>query len=892
MPSIPYKNTLFMNLRSTHLSKPSRLALSFWVFGAIANTSHADVIQVYLQGGQSNADGRGNPNGLPTSPVNFQQPQSDVAFFFHTQGSAHALDSTLTTLRPGMSETNGFGPEITFGRDLADSFADTPTTSVAIIKYANGGTNLHSQWKAGGDASTTGDGAEYVTFQNTVTAGLAAITAANPGDTITIAGMIWHQGESDNSSSTTAAAYEANLTNFLADVRATYGADLPIVIGEIAVNGGDSNTQTIRTAQATVAAANPLNGFLDVDSFNMQDALHFSPTGQMSLGSGFASELLGLQEPTGATIVTPTADTYIRDSNPTTNYGSDIFMVANNNGSSARIAIFNFDLSPLTPGAISSANLKLEDVVGNATQSYEIWGLLDAHETFEEATLTWDTAGFLSGLSIDSAKAYGGAPLGTFDNIQNSINTIFNATNGTFLDFLNASEDADVTFVIVDTDTGGGGTGWATKEDEDALIPTLTLTDGSVDSTPPTPNPMTFASAPSSLDYATITMTATTGTDENGVQYFFENTSGGGNDSGWQDSAVYVDRGLLPGTEYSYQVKARDKSPGQNETDFSAPESTTTAPATLITSAADTYIRDSNSTTNYGSDSFMVANDNGNSVRMAIFNFDLATAPPGTIETAQLQLEDVIGDATQNYEIWGLLDAHETFNESTLTWDTTGFLSDSGRSVDPAKAYGGVPLGTFDNTQNSINTAFNVISGAFLDFLNASADNDVTFVVVDPNPSGPGTGWATKENGSALIPTLTLTTGAAPGYTDWTASYPDLDLTDPNADLDLDGISNALESWFGTHPGEWNAGVSTASTDTTTSTFTHPRNPTPPGDVTASYQWSLNLLDWYDSENGPVDGPTAMIVPNTVESTTTVTLTASEVIPKLFLRVTTGLSAP
>ena len=61
-------------------------------------------------------------------------------------------------------------------------------------------------------------------------------------------------------------------------------------------------------------------------------------------------------------------------------------------------------------------------------------------------------------------------------------------------------------------------------------------------------------------------MTATTATDSSGVEYFFECTAGGGNDSIWQDDTTYEDTGLTPNTEYSYRVKARDKSTGQNET--------------------------------------------------------------------------------------------------------------------------------------------------------------------------------------------------------------------------------------------------------------------------------------------------------------------------------------
>ena len=83
--------------------------------------------------------------------------------------------------------------------------------------------------------------------------------------------------------------------------------------------------------------------------------------------------------------------------------------------------------------------------------------------------------------------------------------------------------------------------------------------------------------APGERD-STISMTATTATDYSGVEYYFTETSGnpGGSDSGWQDSPVYVDTGLQPGTEYTYTVMARDKSGQQNTTAPSVAASATT----------------------------------------------------------------------------------------------------------------------------------------------------------------------------------------------------------------------------------------------------------------------------------------------------------------------------
>jgi hypothetical protein len=61
------------------------------------------------------------------------------------------------------------------------------------------------------------------------------------------------------------------------------------------------------------------------------------------------------------------------------------------------------------------------------------------------------------------------------------------------------------------------------------------------------------------------------------VEYFFDETTGntGGDDSGWQDGTYYSDSGLTGGLTYTYQVKARDKSPNQNETAWSTAESAT-----------------------------------------------------------------------------------------------------------------------------------------------------------------------------------------------------------------------------------------------------------------------------------------------------------------------------
>ena len=83
-----------------------------------------------------------------------------------------------------------------------------------------------------------------------------------------------------------------------------------------------------------------------------------------------------------------------------------------------------------------------------------------------------------------------------------------------------------------------------------------------VDNQPPMPNPMYWDDEPNAISATSITMTATEASDPegNGVEYYFECTSGGGHNSNWQNERTYTDNGLQPNTTYTYTVKARDQS--------------------------------------------------------------------------------------------------------------------------------------------------------------------------------------------------------------------------------------------------------------------------------------------------------------------------------------------
>lgn len=106
---------------------------------------------------------------------------------------------------------------------------------------------------------------------------------------------------------------------------------------------------------------------------------------------------------------------------------------------------------------------------------------------------------------------------------------------------------------------------------------TRKIVQGVIDTTPPTPNPMTFASPPAATSSTAITMTATTATDAVSppVSYYFNfvtsPTGGtGGTDSPVQPGIGYTNSGLQPNHQYGYWVMARDAAATPNPTGYSA----------------------------------------------------------------------------------------------------------------------------------------------------------------------------------------------------------------------------------------------------------------------------------------------------------------------------------
>ncbi len=143
---------------------------------------------------------------------------------------------------------------------------------VLFIKVATGGTALEDSWRSPTAVANRGGDVGYMwTHMNdTVSDVLANIDTEFPGYAgrgYEVAGFAWHQGFNDLVTDDWEDKYQDNLTDFIADVRSEYGADLPFVIGTTAMFDATKPANTVELAQIAIGAADPLTTTVDTGVF-------------------------------------------------------------------------------------------------------------------------------------------------------------------------------------------------------------------------------------------------------------------------------------------------------------------------------------------------------------------------------------------------------------------------------------------------------------------------------------------------------------------------------------------------------------------------------------------------------------------------------------------------
>lgn len=172
----------------------------------------------------------------------------------------------------------GVGPGIAFAQAV---LAEHPDYTIGLVPCAVGGSPL-SRWEKDGDLHA---------------AALARAREAQASGIL--AGLLWHQGESDSTKLALAATYAARLQQMASDFRAELNTpDLPIVVGQLGpflIPADYPYAATVRAALADLPHNLPHCGLADSTGLHDKgDQLHFDAASARKLGARFAAAWLAL----------------------------------------------------------------------------------------------------------------------------------------------------------------------------------------------------------------------------------------------------------------------------------------------------------------------------------------------------------------------------------------------------------------------------------------------------------------------------------------------------------------------------------------------------------------------------------------------------------------------
>lgn len=275
--------------------------------------------KLFYLGGQSNMQGFGNITDLPDE---YNKMFETIRIFnanWSDDNTGIDGKGIWDALKPGYgygSKSDGtvnilsdkFGPELTFGIKIQELF---PDDNIAILKYAKGGSSIeigaskYGSWNP--DYFQGNNINQWDHFLAAVNDAMSVKDIDGDGeeDKLTIAGIIWMQGESDaDNSEENARKYEANLAKLLNMIRAAFRVDdIPVVIGKIADSAAGTDKPNMPAIKYVWEGEenyvkNDPNSALVEETLNYSfvDRWHFDSAGQIDLGIRFAEKVFGLIE--------------------------------------------------------------------------------------------------------------------------------------------------------------------------------------------------------------------------------------------------------------------------------------------------------------------------------------------------------------------------------------------------------------------------------------------------------------------------------------------------------------------------------------------------------------------------------------------------------------------
>lgn len=182
--------------------------------------------------------------------------RNDVKIYAFCNGKTNKGGLGLGYAEPGAA--TWFGPEFGFGHIVGNALAD----DVLIIKVSTGGTSLAGNWRSPVAVAKRGGevGPQYAHMVKTVKEVLADVGREFPefaGRKHEVVGFGWHQGWQDGCDAKMAAEYEANMTDFIQDVRREFAPNMAFVIANSGFFGDKQKgiRAQVREAQDAMADA-------------------------------------------------------------------------------------------------------------------------------------------------------------------------------------------------------------------------------------------------------------------------------------------------------------------------------------------------------------------------------------------------------------------------------------------------------------------------------------------------------------------------------------------------------------------------------------------------------------------------------------------------------------
>lgn len=421
---------------------------------SLTENINANVLDVFLVAGQSNADGRGD-----------------------STKSVYAVDGTFqyfNSLKKVFRNVGSPSSRGSFGPSFANEYYRITGRHVLFVDAAVGGAaqTVAADNGTDGNWDTTG-----TRFNNAVTMTTNALAAAQAaGYTTNFKGVIWCQGEQDgrkiDEGVITKAIYKAALVKMIGRFRAIYGQTMPFIMSRIGYRNGeaDSGYVYVQEAQEEVCFADSnknIMGFRDAGSFRDRglfiDAVHYTQDGYSQMGLSLARA--------AATGVTPNPYRF-RPADGNLALGRRLVATANIDlldSTNTELVVAKFENKSLGTGAYQSFRLMngddFEDSfrIGLSGKNFSAGGAFGAGNAFIETKANLNNLNFLtrkSGTSFnfyvagsgESARRFSVDNLGAWVRSGNSNGVTPNTLANTLV--VEGSTNSGLTFMNSSTGSG------------------------------------------------------------------------------------------------------------------------------------------------------------------------------------------------------------------------------------------------------------------------------------------------------------------------------------------------------------------------------------------------------------------------------------------------------